>query len=98
MRKIFEGKVYNTETAEEVGYYENGRSKSDFNYYAASLYRTKKGRFFLQGVALHPNSWDSNSSSLQKFLEVLDIDQAKSWVETYLDADEYENIFEVEEA
>ena len=50
MKQIIDGKVYNTETATEVGAeYSNGLGCSDFRNVTAQLYKTKNGRFFLAG-------------------------------------------------
>lgn len=49
MKKIEEGKVYNTDTAEAVASWDNGHMTSDFQYCSEVLYRTKKGKFFLFG-------------------------------------------------
>ncbi len=47
MKKIIDGKVYNTETAECIA----DENKSLHNFYSTSeaLYRTKKGAWFLYG-------------------------------------------------
>ncbi len=49
MKKIIEGKVYNTETASLIGEYDNGLGHRDFNYVFEKLYKTKKGNYFLAG-------------------------------------------------
>ena len=48
MRKIIEGKRYDTNTAEQIGsdYYSNF---GDFQYWCEELYRTKRGNWFLYG-------------------------------------------------
>lgn len=47
MKKVVDGKVYNTETAELVHEWSNGRYGNDFRYRGKDLYRTKKGNWFL---------------------------------------------------
>lgn len=47
MKKVVDGKVYNTETAELVHGWSNGRYGNDFRYRSKDLYRTKKGNWFL---------------------------------------------------
>jgi len=47
MKRIVNGKVYNTETAELVHEWWNGRSTSDFRHRSKDLYRTKKGAWFI---------------------------------------------------
>ena len=49
MKKVIEGKVYNTETAEEIHSWSNHYPSSDFKACSESLYRTKKGAFFIAG-------------------------------------------------
>ena len=49
MKAIIEGKRYDTETADELAKADNRLSYNDFNYCFESLYRTKKGAFFLAG-------------------------------------------------
>lgn len=49
MRQIIGGKTYDTDAAEEIGHYWNGLGTGDFRNISESLYRTKKGNFFLAG-------------------------------------------------
>lgn len=47
MKRIIDGKVYDTEKAERiVGYSRNGYDVSDFNHIERTIYRTKSGQFF----------------------------------------------------
>ena len=48
MKKIIECKLYNTETAKEICSDEFSNC-SDFRYWKETLYRTKKGNFFIHG-------------------------------------------------
>jgi hypothetical protein len=50
MKKIINGKRYDTETAEKVHTWDNGHYPGDFHMYEERLYRTKKGMFFLYKV------------------------------------------------
>jgi hypothetical protein len=47
MKKIIDGKRYDTETAEYVYRWDNGRFSTDFRYYFKVLYRTQKGAWFI---------------------------------------------------
>ena len=47
MKKIINGKRYNTETATKIAQYHNGLGASDFNYLYEQLYRTPKGAWFI---------------------------------------------------
>lgn len=102
MRKIIDGKAYNTETAEEMGYWWNGLGTNDFSHCTERLYRTKKGSYFIYGEG-GPSSvyreragdmWASGND-----IRPLTVTEAREWAEKHLNADEYEAIFgEVEEA
>ena len=50
MRRVINGKVYDTQTADTVVNLDNDLSGSDFNFQRISLYRTKKGVFFIAGT------------------------------------------------
>lgn len=47
MIRVIDGKRYSTETAELVHAHSNGHFRSDFNFRAKFLYRTKSGAWFL---------------------------------------------------
>jgi hypothetical protein len=51
MKRIIDGKRYDTETAEQVTTIGSlpGTSRTDFRYWEATLYRTPKGRWFAVG-------------------------------------------------
>ena len=48
MKKVINGKIYNTETATLIHQWDNGR-RGDFSSCEEDLYRTKKGAFFIHG-------------------------------------------------
>lgn len=48
MKKIINGKMYNTETATFVCNYWNGLSYFDFRYVTEDLYRKKTGEYFIK--------------------------------------------------
>jgi len=50
VRQVIEGKLYDTETAELIHDWFNGRYVSDFKYREKTLYRTKKGAYFIHHV------------------------------------------------
>jgi len=47
MKRVIKCKLYNTETAERVGMWDNGYCANDFHYCSEDLYRKKTGEFFL---------------------------------------------------
>lgn len=103
MKQIINGLTYNTETADmicEIG--SRDFSRSDFNFWDAKLYRTKKGRFFMagEGGARSPfarpycqNGWQGGSGIVP-----LDHDEARTYAERQTDAETIERFFETEEA
>lgn len=103
MKKVIDGALYNTETAQELGYVEPaGYNSSDFNYFKETLYRTKSGKYFLHGEG-HGNSrygeWHGNTGGWGEQIRPYTPGEAREWAEEHLTADEYEEAFgEVEEA
>lgn len=101
MKKIINGRKYDTDTAKEMGFSTNGYGVRDFNYYRETLYRKITGEFFLYGIgnaasryAVRCGSGWSGGERITPFT----LDEAKVWAEKHLDAEEYEEIFgEVEE-
>ena len=104
MKKIINGKLYNTETAKMVGNGSNYPSHypGDFGYFDEYLYKKKTGEFFLCGkggpMTKYAHSVGQNCWSGGEDIIPLTTDEAKEWVEKYFDAYEYIAIFgEVEE-
>ena len=103
MRKIIDGRTYNTETAKELGNWYNTPDESDFTRCEETLYRTTKGAYFLHGEggpmspyarSIGQNSW-TGSAEIVPLTEA----EAREWAEQHLDAEEYEAAFgETEEA
>lgn len=101
MRKVIDGKVYNTETATKIGFTEYG-TKGDYKYCHEALFKTPRGRFFLEyhGGALSRYAIDegphlvSGSSGIRLLTEP----EALSWCEAAgFDASVIETHFTVEE-
>ena len=101
MKKIIDGKVYNTETATLLGEWDNGYMGNDFNFAAEDLYITKKGQYFLHCQGGANSSYSEacgNSRAYGHQFILLDEDEAKEWAENKLTADEVITLFgEVEE-
>lgn len=100
MKRIINGKKYDTDTAKAMLSYSN--AYTGFSHVCETLYRKKTGEFFLYGEGgpmtsyakpCGDNSW-SGGSRITPFTEK----EARDWAERHGDADEYEAIFgEVEE-
>jgi hypothetical protein len=100
MKKVINGKRYNTESAQFCGDREYGYPR-DFDHVYEALYQKRTGEFFLYGSGgprskyaeeISMNSWSGGESIIP-----LTDDEAKEWAEKYLDGDDYEKIFTIEE-
>lgn len=78
MKKIINGKMYNTETAKKLGWWSNGVSYSNFNRLEEALYLKKTGEYFIAADYY-------NGDDITPVTEA----EAKCWAEEKLDADEY---------
>lgn len=101
MKKIINGKRYDTETAEYIGSTSWGDGPRDFNHWSEELYRKRTGEFFLCGEGganskyreeISMNSWSGG----ERIIPLTD-DEAKEWAEEYLDGEDYEKLFTVVE-
>lgn len=97
MKKIINGKSYDTETAKKVAMWSNNLTYRDFSWCEETLYRKKTGEYFLHGEggpasryaeAVGSNSWGSGERIMP-----LAYKEASEWAEKHLDGDEYEQIF-----
>lgn len=97
MKKVIDGALYNTDTAQELGNVTPaGNNQSDFNYFRETLYRTKSGKYFLHGEG-HGNSrygeWHGNTGGWGEQIRPYTPEEARKWAEDNLEADEYAQIF-----
>lgn len=96
MKKIIEGRVYNTETAKLLGEYTYS-NRRDFNYYSEELYRTKSGAYFIYGeggpASRYSKQVEQNSWTGGREIKAMSPQGARAWAEEHLDADEYAEIF-----
>lgn len=83
MKAIINGRIYNTETADLVCEVSHS-SKSSFDWHETELYRTPNGAFFLAGEGGPRSMWakhDGNCSSSGKGLQVITVQEARSFME-----------------
>lgn len=101
MRKIINGKLYNTNTAELIDTYYNEYPANDFKHYSEELYKKKTGEFFLYGegggLSKYAKSCGTNSWTEGSALTPLTDEEAKKWLEEYSDVDTYAEHFELPE-
>lgn len=97
MKKIINGRKYDTETAKKLGYWSNAYSLSDFKHCEETLYKKRTGEFFLYGEGGAMTSYaQKDGDGLWMYGEAITPmteKDAKQWAEKYLTADEYESIF-----
>ena len=97
MKKIINGKKYDTETAQRVAEWDNGRYRNDFDRCSEELYRKKTGEFFLYGeggpMSRYARSCGQNQWCGGEEIIPLNYDAAQKWAEDHLDGDEYKKIF-----
>ena len=97
MKKVIDGKRYDTTTATAVGYYSNDLSHRDFKWCEETLYRKRTGEFFLYGAGgalsphaqAYPNDGYGDGETITPMTETT----ARRWGELRLDYDEYVKIF-----
>lgn len=99
MKKIIDGKVYDTETAQQVGepWSPGDCGPSDFDFVMETLYRKRTGEYFLHGEggartkyaeACGASEWTGGERIMP-----LSYDEARDWAERHLDVDGYEAEF-----
>ena len=98
MKKIIDGKRYDTEKAKAIGS-DSYSNRRDFNFWEETLYQKRTGEFFLMGEggpaskyaeSIGQNQWSGGSKLIP-----MSFDSAKEWAEKHLDADTYEAVFGV---
>jgi hypothetical protein len=97
MKKIINGKSYNTDTAQEIGYYDNGMARSDFGWCEERLYKTSKGAYFLAGrggpMTKYSRRIGGNCSTGDSDIIPQSECEAKEWAEQHMSAEAYEATF-----
>lgn len=85
MKKIVNGKTYNTETAELIGeYWTQGIKRGDFDYYEETLYKTKNGHYFFfifAGAHCIPKKLPDGNTTGMQFIQPVSEKDAQEWVE-----------------
>lgn len=93
MKKIINGKLYDTDTAKEIKTIRNGNGPRDFHHITETLYRKRTGEYFIHGeggpmsryaVSCGQNEWSGSEQIIP-----LDYNAAKKWAEEHMSADAY---------
>lgn len=96
MKKIMNGKKYDTDTAKKIAQWSNEECGGLF-FVIETLYRKKNGEYFLCGeggagtIYSVPTAGGGFVGSAQ--IIPLSLEESREWAVTRLDADEYESIF-----
>lgn len=90
-KKILNGQLYDTHTAESIGSWNNGMPYSDYEYYGEDLYQKKNGEFFLVQDGLP--EWSEGSTVFGSYIVKISEAEAREWVEEHLSADKYISLF-----
>lgn len=97
MRKIIDGKAYDTDKAEMVADWDNGLYSSNFKYVSEQLYRKNNGEYFIVGsggaMTEYATQCDDNSWCGDSRVHPITENQAKRWVERHCDARTYDDEF-----
>jgi hypothetical protein len=85
MKKIIDGKRYDTETAQELAAWSNDYSCRDFHWCCETLYKTRKGAYFVHGEGGAMSPWSrscgDNSWSGGEGTDLLTAEDARLWLE-----------------
>ncbi len=96
MKKVINGKRYDTDTAKLMGE-DSYSNRRDFSYWHEALYRKNTGEYFLYGeggpmsryaVTVGQNEWSGGEKIIP-----LSEQKAQKWAEDHLTAEDYEKIF-----
>jgi hypothetical protein len=104
MKKVIDGKIYNTETAELLHNWDNGHYGNDFRSCEESLYKTKKGAYFLHGeggpMSKYAKSCGNNSVCGGASITPITEKEVLAWLEEHDGSDVLESLFpdQIEEA
>lgn len=104
MKRVIDGRIYNTQTADEVCELVCHHYPGDFQFHETTLYRTPKGAYFLAGKGGPMSMWaqpeGNNGYSGGSGLRVIDAEEARGYAEAAeLSPDDMQAAgFELEEA
>lgn len=97
MKKIIEGKKYDTETAKCIGEWWNNNDVRNFSHVEETLYQKRTGEFFIFGVggpsSKYARSEGQNSWTGGEKIIPVSYPRAKAWAEEKLTVEEFERAF-----
>jgi len=97
MKKIINGKLYDTETAKEIDVISHGDGPRDFNYFCETLYRKRTGEYFIHGkggpMSRYAEASGQNTWSGGEKIIPLEYKAAAKWGEENMTAEDYQREF-----
>lgn len=97
MKKIINGKRYDTETATSIGWYSNNLSYNDLDYKEETLYKKRTGEYFLCGEGGARSDYarytDDGHWAHGEEIRPISWEGARQWAEKHLSAEAYEAEF-----
>ena len=102
MKRLINRKVYDTATAEKIAYWDNDMHGRDFGFMSETLYRTRRGAYFIHGqggpmtaYGVHAYGGRMAGESLKAITET----EAIEWCEDrFIDPDVIAVHFSIDEA
>ena len=98
MKKIINGKLYDTTTAKSIGS-DSYSNRREFNYWYEELYQKRTGEFFLYGeggpMSRYARTIGQNEWSGGEEIMPLSYSKAREWAEKHLTVDECTEAFGV---
>ena len=95
-KKIINGRMYNTDTTEVLGSWDNGCPRGDFSFEEQTLHKKKTGEYFVYAYGgVQSNFGDcygGHDCSGEKFIP-MSVEQAQQWSEEYLTVEKYVEIW-----
>ncbi len=89
MKKVIDGKVYNTEKAEELANWNNGVPFEGFLFSSEILYKSNKGQYFLACQGGHGTFYKGEEE-----IKLIDESEVKSWLEKTNNHQVYIDLFD----
>lgn len=97
MKKIINGRKYDTSTAKWIAKDWSDFPKTDFSYWEESLFRKKNGEFFLYGwggaMSKYSKQIGQNEWMGSEKITPVSIEEAKTWGEEHMTTEAYEATF-----
>lgn len=97
MKKVLNGKLYDTDKAVRMANWENIQDCRSFNHLEETLYRKRTGEYFLHGEGeartKYAQRYEDNMWGHGEQIIPLTVKAAQEWAEEHLDGDDYEKIF-----